>query len=150
MATTAAGTPYVEGSDTITSYPTTSLSLANRVDAVESSASTTYQPKTTGITTSSASIYTLALGDAGKLVQMSASVAASVSIPSNSSASFATGATIGVVAYGSGSLKIVPASGVTLNSTVGAGSVVSLTAQYAGAQLFKVGTDTWVAIGAIQ
>ena len=38
MATTAAGTPYVTGSDTITSYPTTSLALANRVDAVENTA----------------------------------------------------------------------------------------------------------------
>lgn len=35
MATTAAGTPYVVSSDTITSYPTTSLALANRVDTVE-------------------------------------------------------------------------------------------------------------------
>jgi len=35
MATTAQGTPYVAGSDTITSYPTTSLALANRVDDVE-------------------------------------------------------------------------------------------------------------------
>lgn len=38
MATTAQGTPYVTGSDTITSYPTTSLALANRVDAVEDTA----------------------------------------------------------------------------------------------------------------
>lgn len=37
MAVTAAGTPYVEGSDTITSYPTTSLSLANHIDALEES-----------------------------------------------------------------------------------------------------------------
>jgi hypothetical protein len=37
MATTVGGTPYVVGSDPITSYPTTSLALANRVDALESS-----------------------------------------------------------------------------------------------------------------
>lgn len=35
MATTAAGTPYVVSSDTASDYPTTSLALANRVDAVE-------------------------------------------------------------------------------------------------------------------
>jgi hypothetical protein len=38
MATTSAGTPYVTGSDNITGYPTTSLALANRVDAVEQTA----------------------------------------------------------------------------------------------------------------
>lgn len=38
MATTALGTPYVTGADTITSYPTTSLALANRVDAVDTTA----------------------------------------------------------------------------------------------------------------
>lgn len=150
MATTAAGTPYVEGSDTITSYPTTSLSLANRVDSVESTASATYQPKTTPVTSQSGSAYTLALADAGKLLLMSASVAASVTIPSNSSASFATGATIGVIADGSASLTVVGASGVTVVSTVGSGSPVSLTGQYAGVTLFKTATDTWYAVGAIQ
>ena len=39
MATTVDGTPYVQGSDTITSYPTTSLALAQRVDSVGSTAS---------------------------------------------------------------------------------------------------------------
>lgn len=33
MATTANGTPYVVSSDTITSYPTTSLALANSIDS---------------------------------------------------------------------------------------------------------------------
>lgn len=39
MATTADGTPYVTGSDNITSYPTTSLALAQRVDSVGTTAS---------------------------------------------------------------------------------------------------------------
>ncbi len=38
MATTAAGTPYVESTDTASAYPTTSLSLANRIDAIETAA----------------------------------------------------------------------------------------------------------------
>ncbi len=37
MATTALGTPYVTGSDNITSYPTTSLALATRIDAIAQS-----------------------------------------------------------------------------------------------------------------
>lgn len=36
MATTAAGTPYVEATDTASDYPTVSLALANRLDTVES------------------------------------------------------------------------------------------------------------------
>jgi len=39
MPTTGDGTPYVAGSDTITSYPTTSLALANRVDSIGTTAS---------------------------------------------------------------------------------------------------------------
>lgn len=39
MATTVDGTPYVQGSDNITSYPTTSLALANRVDSIGTTAS---------------------------------------------------------------------------------------------------------------
>ena len=39
MATTAQGTPYVTGTDNITSYPTTSLALANRVDSIGTTAS---------------------------------------------------------------------------------------------------------------
>jgi hypothetical protein len=38
MATTAQGTPYVTGSDNVTSYPTTSLALANRIDSIASNA----------------------------------------------------------------------------------------------------------------
>ncbi len=38
MATTASGSPYVLGTDNITTYPTTSLALANRVDSVASTA----------------------------------------------------------------------------------------------------------------
>lgn len=98
----------------------------------------------------SGSVYTLALTDAGKLVQMTASVSASVTIPANSTVPFVTGTAIAVTAWGSASCRIVAASGVTINSTVGSGSPAALTARYAGAQLYKMDTNTWLVVGAIQ
>jgi hypothetical protein len=98
----------------------------------------------------SASAYTLALTDAGKIVQVTASVAASVEIPAESSVNFVTGTAVAVLAYGSASVDVVAASGVTLNSTAGSGSPVAVNGQYAGVQLYKVGSDEWLAVGAIQ
>lgn len=98
----------------------------------------------------SGSAYTLALTDAGKLVNVTASVAASVTVPDNSSVAFPTGTAMAVAAYGSASVSVVAASGVTINSTAGAGSPVDIDGQYAGVQLYKIGTDEWLAVGAIQ
>ncbi len=97
-----------------------------------------------------ASAYTLALTDAGKVVLLSGSVAQTVTIPAESSASFVTGTTIGVLSGGNASVTIQGASLVTLNSTVGSGSAVALTDAYTAAQLFKAGSDTWIAIGSIE
>jgi hypothetical protein len=96
-----------------------------------------------------ASAYTLALTDAGKVVLLSGSVAQTVTIPAESSASFVTGTTIGVLSGGNASVTIQGASLVTLNSTVGSGSAVSLTDAYTAAQLFKSASNTWIAIGSI-
>jgi hypothetical protein len=96
-----------------------------------------------------ASAYTLALTDAGKVVLLSGSVAQTVTIPAESSASFVTGTTIGVLSGGNASVTIQGASLVTLNSTVGSGSAVSLTGAYTAAQLFKSASNTWIAIGSI-
>jgi len=97
-----------------------------------------------------ASAYTLALTDAGKVVLLSGSVEQTVTIPTESSASFVTGTTIGILSGGNASVTIQGASLVTLNSTVGSGSAVSLTAAYTAAQLFKAASDTWIAIGSIE
>jgi hypothetical protein len=96
-----------------------------------------------------ASAYTLALTDAGKVVLLSGSVAQTVTIPVESSASFVTGTTIGILSGGNASVTIQGASLVTLNSTVGSGSAVSLTDAYTAAQLFKAAANTWIAIGSI-
>lgn len=102
------------------------------------------------INNQTASAYTLVLADAGKVVTLSGSVAQTVTIPAEATASFANGTTIGVLSTGNASVTLQGASAVTLNSTVGSGSAVSLTAAYTAAQLFKTGTNTWVAVGSIE
>jgi hypothetical protein len=96
-----------------------------------------------------ASAYTLVLADAGKVVLLSGSAAQTVTIPAAATASFTTGTTIGVLSGGNASVTIQGASLVTLNSTVGSGSAVSLTGAYTAAQLFKSASNTWIAIGSI-
>lgn len=97
-----------------------------------------------------ASAYTLALTDAGKVVLLSGSVQQTVTIPAESSASFVTGTTIGLLSGGNASVTVQGASLVTLNSVVGSGSAVSLTDAYAAVQLFKYASDTWIAVGSIE
>lgn len=98
-----------------------------------------------------ASAYSLVLTDAGKFVTLSASTGGvTVTVPAEASASFSNGTAVGVAWLGAASaVSIVAASGVTLNSTIGSGSPVKLSARYAGAQLYKTGTNTWIAIGSL-
>lgn len=62
--------------------------------------------------------YTLALSDQGKVIQMNASTALTVTVPVNSTAAFPIGTQITVVRKGTGTLTISPVSGsVTINAT---------------------------------
>lgn len=89
--------------------------------------------------------YTLALTDAGQIVEMNSSSAKVVTIPANASVAFPTDSYTNVVRYGSGAVTITADTGVTLNG-VSAGDV-SLSVQYDGALLYKRGTNEWVAPG---
>lgn len=91
--------------------------------------------------------YTLVLGDDLKVVTMSNASANTLTIPTNASVAFATGARIDVVMLGAGTTTITGDTGVTVNG-VSAGSG-DIDAQYKGCSLIKTGTDTWVAVGAI-
>ena len=88
--------------------------------------------------------YTLALTDAGKLVTMSVGSACTLTVPPNSSVAFAAGVAIAVAQVGAGQCTITAGSGVTINSFGGA---LKIAGQYAGAQLYKTGTNSWLAIG---
>lgn len=87
--------------------------------------------------------YTLALTDNGRLVTLSNASAITVTVPTNASVAFATGAIINLQQIGAGQVTVAAASGVTITSTPG----LKLRAQYSAASLIKTGTDSWTLIG---
>lgn len=88
--------------------------------------------------------YTLALGDAGKVVEMNVANANNLTVPPNSSVAFPIGTVIGVDQIGAGQTTIVPGSGVTIRS---AGSLVKLANRYSSVVLRKRATDEWILAG---
>jgi hypothetical protein len=95
----------------------------------------------------SASNTTLALTDAGKHYYSTSAGNFTLTVPNNTSVSFATGTAISIVVQSAGNVLVNAASGVTLymagNSTA-ANRVVS---NYGMATLMKVATDTWMISG---
>lgn len=93
------------------------------------------------VTNAQASNYTLVLGDAGKLIEMSGG--GNLTVPLNSNVAFPIGTQIAVLQTGASQVTVVGQSTVTVNSTPG----LKLRAQWAFATLIKRGTDTWVLVG---
>lgn len=91
--------------------------------------------------------YTLALTDRGQVVTMDNASANTVTIPTNSSVSFDTGSVVTIIQKGSGVTTVTGDTGVTVNGT--SGGSVSIADRYQGVSLLKVGTDTWIASGAV-
>lgn len=99
------------------------------------------------INTQSGASYTLALSDAGGMVQLTAnSGTATVTVPPNASVAFPTGSQVGVLAAGSAACVVAPGSGVTLESV---GSLRTLSGKGALAVLVKTGTNTWYLAGSL-
>lgn len=90
--------------------------------------------------------YTLVLTDAGKMVTCSNASAITLTVPPNSSVAFPTNTRIDLLQYGAGQVTVAAGSGVTIYSKA---SALKLSAQYAGATLWKKSTDTWVLVGDI-
>jgi hypothetical protein len=90
---------------------------------------------------------TLALTDAGKHYYSTSAGNFTLTVPNNTTTSFATGSAISIVVQSAGNVLVNAASGVTLymagNSTA-ANRVVS---NYGMATLLKVATDTWMING---
>jgi hypothetical protein len=89
--------------------------------------------------------YTLASGDAGKLITVNVGAPAIVTIPTNASVPFAVGSHIDFIQLGAGQVTISGNIGVTINYSPGN----KLRAQYAGASVIKIATDTWCLVGDI-
>lgn len=90
--------------------------------------------------------YTLVLTDAGKMVTCTNASAITLTVPPNSSVAFPTNTRIDLLQYGAGQVTVAAGAGVTIYSKA---SALKLSAQYAGATLWKKATDTWVLVGDI-
>jgi hypothetical protein len=88
--------------------------------------------------------YTIALPDSSKTITVNSGSTVTITVPTNTSVPFAIGTKIDFVGLGSGTVAFGVASGVTLNSK---NSWLKLNAQYSGATLIKIDTNTWVLIG---
>ena len=88
--------------------------------------------------------YTPVLADNGKLVTLSNASAITLTVPTNASVAYATGAQINIEQIGAGQVTVVGDTGVTVN-----GTGTKLRTQWSAATLVKLGTDSWTLIGDI-
>jgi hypothetical protein len=86
--------------------------------------------------------YTLVLGDAGDVIEISNASAITLTVPTNSSVAFAIGTVIEVFQLGAGQIT-VSGAGVTFRAPGGAKTRV----QYSTLSLRKRATDEWVITG---
>lgn len=95
-------------------------------------------------TNAQAASYTLALSDAGKIVEISNASANTLTVPPNSSVAFPVGTQVIVIQTGAGQTTLTAGAGVTINSKNGD---LALNKQWCAATLIKRATDSWIAIG---
>jgi len=102
-------------------------------------------PSRTTIIQKSAAYTLSALTERDSMIEVShtGGTAVDITIPANSSVAYPVGTSIDVLRTNTGGVRIVGASGVTVNATPGA----YLRAQWSAATLFKRATDSWVLIG---
>ena len=131
MATTTYGSPYAQSADLVSTWPATSLTVADRIDDVAM--------KGNGINAQTGTTYTTVLTDAGKTISTSNASSVTVTIPTNASVAYETGTIIRFLNIGAGALTIAASGGVTINNNTGT------TAQYGVISIQKTATDTWYA-----
>lgn len=88
--------------------------------------------------------YTLALSDAGKVVELNNAAAITLTVPTNATVAFPIGTVIELWQQGAGQVTVAGAAGVTIRSTE---AKLKLYGQYAAASLRKRATDEWVLVG---
>lgn len=91
-------------------------------------------------TTQKTDNYTIALGDAGKIVSMGATGPVNLTVPLDSSVSFPIGTIVGVYNSSASAVTVVATSGVTVRN-------LNTVSQYREASLRKRATDEWVMAG---
>jgi hypothetical protein len=95
------------------------------------------------VTNAQTASYTLALTDAGRLVEMNSASALTLTVAPDSSVNFAVGAQIQLLRVGTGNVTVAAGSGVTVNAT----PALTLRAQWSGATLTKRAANVWVLNG---
>jgi hypothetical protein len=102
--------------------------------------------ETPAINNQTGTTYTLAITDAGDVVERNNAAANTVTIPPNSSVAFAIGTVVYFRQMGAGATTVAAGAGVTIRSRGGA---LVLGGQYAEAAATKRATDEWVLSGDI-
>ena len=87
--------------------------------------------------------YTLGLQDAGTVVEVNSSNAATVTIPNNSAVAFPTGTLIELAQTGTGTLSVSGASGVTIRTAAN----TSARAQWSTLGIRKRSSNDWILSG---
>lgn len=143
-STTASSTYAPLASPALTGTPTAPTAAAG-TDTTQVATTAFVQNAVKTVTTNvQTASYTLAVSDAGKVVEMNVGSANNLTVPLNSSVAIPVGSSIDIIQYGAGQTTIVAAGGVTIRSKEGS---LKLTGQYSGATLYKRGTDEWVVVG---
>ena len=88
--------------------------------------------------------YVIQKSDSGKTISVTSASDVVITIPANSTTPFIVGQKVEIVRNGTGSVSITPANGVTINSKF---MNKKIAAQYSGAVITKIDTNTWLLIG---
>lgn len=92
------------------------------------------------------SSHVLELSDAGRTIEITASTANTISIPTNASVPFLVGTQISFIQIGAGQTSFIPADELTV-TILSKNSNKKISSRYSPATLIKRDTNTWVLVG---
>lgn len=95
----------------------------------------------------SGTTYTLALADSGKFVEMTASVANTITVPAASAVAWTVGTRIDILQYGAGQTTIVGGTASLRFYSPSGSAGASIKARYGAATLLYRATNEWYLIG---
>lgn len=98
------------------------------------------------VNTQSGTSYTLLASDLGKMIKFTNSGSVTLTVPTDASVSFNVGDRITLMLDSTGTLTVVGASGVTVNSE---GSIFELNTRYSIATLVKLAANSWILTGVL-
>ena len=142
---------------TITATGTIAIDTATTVD-VSTAQTLTNKTLTSplinlGINSQTGTSYTPVLGDNGKLVTLNNASAITVSIPTNASVAYPTGAQINfawITGAGQPTIQAATSGTTTILSTGGTTTAPKLRVANSTATCVKIATDTWIVMGDIE